>query len=258
MKKKIIVIIFLILILAIVFTFVFFLNKKEIYEETTEINLDNKFNVYKIHYYSNISTLSNETTFQDPEWNVDVYEYTDIAVYIERLDDYGVSNYIKNIYINNIQIQNPIIGEIKIYYLNPLKFGDSDYTSEIDEYEVTDALEYSVMNYDNSEDDVTYNIPIFFEDCSNPITLRLVNYNILENYVISTTERVEFNGNLLKNANIELSDIETSFSVDINIITEEDEVHTLNIEFEIPLKDEEITIFDDDIDLISDDLLNQF
>ena len=257
MKKKIFIIAFLCLIFIIIFL-VIFSYKSRGADYIKESSLENKFNIYKIHYFSNVSTLSNETTFQNPEWNVNVYEYTDIAIYLERIADYDLESYINKIYINNVQIEEPKIGSPKFYYLNPLYFGDSNFTSEISDYEISEELEYSIMNYDNSDDDIKYSIPIFFEDCSNPITLRLINYDILENYIVEENTKIQFNGSILKNENIEIDDIKITISFDINIETEDDEIHIINFEFEIPLENGEETIFDGYIDITNENLSNKF
>ena len=257
MKKKIFIVIFLFLIFLVTILLTFLYNIKT--EDNTEkSSSENKFNIYKIHYFSDVSTLSNETTFQNPEWNVNVYQYTDIAIYLERIADYDEESYIKNIYIDNIQQSTPKIGTPKLYYLNPLKFGDSDYTSEITDDEIDDKLEYNVMNYDNQDDDVKYVIPIFFEDCSNPITLRFINHDILENYIIEENTITQFNGTILKNENISIDDIQATISFDINIETENNEIHTINFEIEVPLENGDESILDGYIDITNENITNEF
>ena len=256
MKKRVFIIILFFLVIFLIVLFCNFYIKKDVVEETTS---ESKFNIYKIHYFSDVSTLSNDVTFQNSEWDVNVYEYTDIAIYLERISEYDAESYIKNIYIDNIEIDSPKIGNAKLYYLNPIYFGDSDFTSEISDYEIESILEYSIINYENSNDDVEYTIPIFFEDCSNPITIRFVNYDILENYIIEANIKTEFNGSILKNENIAISDISSKISFDINIETESsNQIHTINLEIEIPLENEEKTIFDGYIDIENDNLSNIF
>ena len=145
-----------------------------------------------------------------------------------------------------------------MYYLNPLNFGNSDISNLSDENKINDELKYNMINYDNKENDIKYSIPIFFEDCSNPITLRYLNSDIVTNYTISTTELVEFNGSLLKNENIDLEDIKTNISFDLNIVTESGETHTINLEFEISLEDENSTIYDGEINIIDENINDNF
>jgi hypothetical protein len=89
-----------------------------------------------------------------------------------------------------------------------------------------------------------YNIPIFFEDCSNPITLKYVNHDIVENYKISSNEILKYDGSLLKTANVELNDLKTTINLDLNILTQDNQLHVKTLNIEIPLADEKNSIFD--------------
>lgn len=89
-----------------------------------------------------------------------------------------------------------------------------------------------------------YNIPVFFEDCSNPITLKYVNNNVVENYAIDSTKTLKYDGSLLKSANVFINDIETTITFDLNIITTNDEVHEITVELEVPLQDNNSSIYD--------------
>ena len=62
----------------------------------------------------------------------------------------------------------------------------------------------------------------------------------------------------MKNENIEIDDIKITISFDINIETEDDEIHIINFEFEIPLENGEETIFDGYIDITNENLSNKF
>lgn len=257
MKKKIfIIVVFILFIIALAIFFIF--NVKKIGNNNQVKQEDPKFNVSKIQYYSNVGAISNQTTYQNPEWNLNVYQYTDIAIYIERIEDYNTDNYIKKLSINNINISKSEKGVQNLYYLNPLDFGNGDISNLANENKIVDNLEYNMINYENKDNDIKYSIPIFFEDCSNPITLRYLNSDIITNYKISTTEPIGFNGSLLKNGNINLDDIKANISLDLNLITESGYTHTINLELEIPLKSKSATIYDGEISIIEDNLNNNF
>lgn len=247
----------MLVILAAVFYFYgdnLFKNNNEIYEE----NKTAMFNVSKIQYYSDVNAVSNQTTYQNPEWNLNVYQYTDIALYIERLDDFSSENYIKSLNISDIKISDSKKGTQKIYYLNPLAYGNGDILNINSENEIKGILEYNIMNYENEDNDVKYSIPIFFEDCSNPITLRYVNNDILSNYVIGADEQISFNGSLLKRANILLEDIKADISLKINIITQNNETHSVDINIEIPLESTNKQIYDGHINIQKENLKYNF
>lgn len=247
----------MLVILAAVFYFYgdnLFKNNNEIYEE----NKTAMFNVSKIQYYSDVNAVSNRTTYQNPEWNLNVYQYTDIALYIERLDDFSSENYIKSLNISDIKISDSKKGTQKLYYLNPLAYGNGDILNINSENEIKGILEYNIMNYENEDNDVKYSIPIFFEDCSNPITLRYVNNDILSNYVIGADEQISFNGSLLKRANILLEDIKADISLKINIITQNNETHSVDINIEIPLESTNKQIYDGPINIQKENLKYNF
>jgi hypothetical protein len=82
-----------------------------------------------------------------------------------------------------------------------------------------------------------YNIPIFFEDCSNPITLKYVN-NIAKNYKVDSNELLEYDGTLLRNIKNNVDELKNTISFKLNIITQNDEEHTINLNIDIPLEDE--------------------
>lgn len=257
MKKKNIIVLFLIILIILVIIFIL-IWKNFIYNTSTISKEIDKFYVDKTQCYSNVGAISNQTTYQNPEWNLNIYQYTDIAIYIGRLEDYNIDNYIKNLYINNIKISKSKKGNQELYYLNPLNYGDSDISNLSDENKINNELKYNMINYDNEENDIKYSIPIFFEDCSNPITLRYLNSDIIKNYTISTTEPVEFNGSLLKSENIELKDLEAKISFDLNIVTESGKNHIINLEFEIPLENSKNTIYDGEINIIDENINNNF
>lgn len=205
MKKKIFIISIILLAIWILSVSIFINNSES-------ADIKSKFDVSKIHYYSNVNADVSKTTYDNPEWNLNVYQYTDIAIYVDRLSD----SYITKVYIDNIDIENSKKGVQDLYYLNPTDFGACN---KINEEKIDEKLEYNIIDDRNIDNDVKYNIPIFFEDCSNPITIRYINSEILKNYKIENTERVSFDGSLLKNGKIDLEDIESKISMKLNIVT---------------------------------------
>lgn len=205
MKKKIFIISIILLAIWILSVSIFINNSES-------ADIKSKFDVSKIHYYSNVNADVSETTYDNPEWNLNVYQYTDIAIYVDRLSD----SYITKVYIDNIEIENSKKGVQDLYYLNPTDFGACN---KINAEKIDEKLEYNIIDDRNIDNDVKYNIPIFFEDCSNPITIRYINSEILKNYKIENTERVSFDGSLLKNGKIDLEDIESKISMNLNIVT---------------------------------------
>lgn len=100
--KKFIVFIFLIIFMVGI---VFFINNTLKSKKNLEKNLESeKFLISKIKSYSSAMTINNNTNYKNPEWDLNIYQYTDIAIYLERISD--DNSYIKRLYIDNINIGN--------------------------------------------------------------------------------------------------------------------------------------------------------
>lgn len=100
--------IIIVIIVAIVFTaFIMVLR----YRENGETNMP--FNLSKISIISTIDGKDIEDS--ENRWNLRVTQNNDIYIYINKNEDYKKTETIKNITINNFQIEEPKIGGITIY-----------------------------------------------------------------------------------------------------------------------------------------------
>ena len=108
-------------------------------------------------------------------------------------------------------------------------------------------MRYNILNFDNKENYNYYSTPNFFTDCSIPITLKYLNSDIIKNYKVPDMDTLEFDGRVLRDSNINLSDLSTSVKFDLNIVTNTNKLYTFNISVDIPLSDENSTIFDKNI-----------
>lgn len=89
-----------------------------------------------------------------------------------------------------------------------------------------------------------YNIPIFFEDCSNPITLRYENLDLVKNFKIGNSEILKYDGSLLKTARIDLEDLQTIINLRFNILDSKDELHSIDLKLDIPFENQTESIYD--------------
>lgn len=227
MRKILTSIILIMIIIIVVFIFFSVDNKEKIESVLT-------FNIAEISIYSGAGGENVSENYQNPEWNLNIYQYSDIAIYLERILDFNDNNNIKNIYIDNIKLGTPRLGTPKLYYLNPLEYGSDKI---IESNEIVEKLEFDIINSANKNNDIGYSIPILFQDLSNPITLKYVNSNIVNSFKISNDNKLIFNGSLLKKAQINPKDIENQISFCINIKTGDDRIITKKIEISIPLED---------------------
>lgn len=239
--KKIAIICWAVIILIIVLSIYIhiirdnFARKKfvEGYIKIYENNAEQVFKIDKIVLCSsaNAIDLSKEKNLQ----SLTIYQYTDIAVYIDNGEELTNKNTIKELYIDNISLQgSDKIGQKSLTYKNILDFGlDKTIDSNIKTNDINFNIVYT--NDENSKAD--YSKPTFFTDCSNPITLSYLNYNLVNNYKMDENKAVTFDGNLLADAKIAKENIDCKVKFKINILNNNDEYYSCWTSFKIPLDD---------------------
>ncbi len=251
--KKSFIKISIILLIFLGFT-ILFLSNKFLNNQSNVQNIEPKFKIKKVMFYSGI--LPKSTSYNDSEnWNLSISQYTDIAIYISSTSNtLNDSNTINSLYIDQIQYtKEPKIGIPSLYYQNPKKFATNAISSD---YLIENHLNYNILNFDNEENYDYYSTPNFFTDCSLPITLKYVNSDILKNYKVANSEPLIFNGQILKNSNINLFDLETTISFYINIVSNENKLYKYNMKIDIPLRYSDNSLFDKDISITNN--LNEY
>ena len=240
-------------VIFIVLISVFFINtfhnNSLKFNETKEepvLSLTNDSNIFKVNsiqIYSSANALNNLETQKD-YWDLDLFQYSDIAISIDNhvsIDDLTQKNTIKELYIDNIQYpKSPDKGKPHLYLkkANLLGIGVID-----PENLINNRVDFNIIS-ENTDDE---RINDFYADCSNPIIISAINEDIVKNFIIrNTRSAVTFDGNLLVDSTILLSNIEYTISFSIHIINNLDEEYICNIEIPIKLSD------DNDINTIYD------
>lgn len=164
--------------------------------------------------------------------------YIDNKSYIQDLSN---KNTVSELYIDSIKINlNSNKGTQSLNYKNPFNFGKySDYD------ENKSRIDFNILhtNQDNEQND--FSNPTFFTDCSNPITLSYLNKNVKKNCEITkNNETVDFNGKLLKLANIPISDISYNLNFKIHLKNSLEQSFVYNVDLNMPLKDKNSSIYD--------------
>ena len=259
-KRKIFisVVLLIVLVLMLQVTISVKLMNKRLDEERNSIyklNSKTVFSIDKIVLYSSASAIENAE--KRAVWNIDPYQFTDIAIYINnRKDEYfNYENTIKEMYIDNVKFSGPEIGFPNLYDKDINDFGKSLYTTteakltnedtseekslktrifeKTDENKISDKLTFEVLN----DGELDYSKPETYTDCSHPITLEYVN-NIKENHIISDINSdITYNGTLLRKSGVILSEIKTSLSFRITLINNYDQEFIANVYLEIPFED---------------------
>ena len=174
-------------------------------DSIARLNSKTVFSIDRIYLYSGADATSNETT--KPVWDLNLYQFTDIALYINNRSDEGVS------------------------YKNVNDFAKLTNT---DENKITDSLEFNVVN----SGDADYSTPVIYSNCQNPITLEYVNSNMEENTIISDISTpLTYDGSLLKKGGILLSQMKCTLSFTITIINNYNQKFVATVYIDIPLED---------------------
>ena len=195
------------------------------------------FNVQKILLYSSANAIDNS---EDQSLkNMSISQFTDISIYIDNtstISELTDENTIKQLYIDDIKItSNANIGNKILNYKNPLEFGKY----KIVEKPKNGRIDFNIVNTNSENQSNDYSNPTFYTDCSNPISLGYMNENILTNYAVSKdANTVSFNGKVLKEANINLEDINYTLTFKIHIVNNLNQKFVYNMNLDVSLNDD--------------------
>lgn len=209
-------------------------------DELARLNSKTVFSIDRIYLYSSADATSNETT--KPVWDLNVSQFTDIAIYINNRAENGVNyeNTIKELTISNVKFNNLQSGTPSLYYKNVNDFAK---LTNIEENRINDSLEFNIVN----SGDADYTKPVIYSNCQNPITLEYVNTNMEEDTIISDISTpLTYDGSLLKKAGILLSQMECTISFTITIVNNYNQKFVATVYIDIPLEDSmsDISIYD--------------
>lgn len=200
-------------------------------DELARLNSKTVFSIDRIYLYSSADATSNETT--KPVWDLNVSQFTDIAIYINNRAENGVNyeNTIKELTISNVKFNNLQSGTPSLYYKNVNDFAK---LTNIEENRINDSLEFNIVN----SGDADYTKPVIYSNCQNPITLEYVNTNMEEDTIISDISTpLTYDGSLLKKAGILLSQMECTISFTITIVNNYNQKFVATVYIDIPLED---------------------
>ena len=220
--------------------------------DMTTLNSKQTFSIDKIYLYSSANATNNET--KKSMWNLNVYQYTDIALYISGNATNKDQNTIKELYIDNVKFDSLNVGTPNMHYKSLFEFGkfnleteniitdrlnyeviepakaeqkdnvsiNSEVTNTADNIEIRDTNTNSSNNINSTSDilyveTLNYSKPQIYSDVSNPITLEYMNL-IKSNYLVSDIENpLVYNGSLLKRAGVDLTSISGNITFKIHI-----------------------------------------
>jgi hypothetical protein len=210
---------------------------KKFAKDNIEIYQNNEnqiFNIERIVLCSSANAIDNseEQNLQD----LSIYQFTDIAIYINNGEELTNENTISQLYIDNISFSgNDEIGSKSLNYKNILNFGLNKQIS--DDVNSTDRIDFDIIYTNEENNEADYNEPIFYTDCSNPITLQYLNSELVEGYKMEENNSVAFDGTILESAGVSTEDIACKIKFKINIVNNQNENYSCWVNFKIPLDD---------------------
>lgn len=193
------------------------------------------FNIQKVLLYSNANAIDNSK--DQSLKNVNICQYSDISIYIDNtstISELTNENTIKQLYIDDIKATS-VLGTKVLHYKSPLDFGKyKEILAPTD-----NRIDFNIINTNSENESTDYSNPTFYTDCSNPITLGYVNNDILTNYSVSeSSSTITFNGKVLKEANINLDDINYTLTFKIHIVNNLNQKFSYNMNLNVNLNDE--------------------
>lgn len=205
--------------------------------EISEENENSVFNIQKILLYSNANAVDNSEDHSLQ--NMSLSQYTDLSIYIDNtsyITELTDENTIKEMYIDNISIDSKSkTGNKILNYKNPL---DSGKYTEISKPK-NGRIDFNIVHTNSENESTDYSKPTFYTDCSNPISLGYLNKDFLTNYSVSAdSNQVSFNGKVLKEANVNIDEINYTLKFTIHIINNLNENFEYNIAIDVDLNDE--------------------
>ena len=151
-------------------------------------------------------------------------------------------NTISEIYIDDIKVTSEsTLGNKVVGYKSPLdlgKYRNIDFT--------TNSIYYKVI-HKNEDDNGDYREPVFFTDCSNPITFGMINKNIVEHCTATNDGTLEFNGKILKNAGIDINSLRCKISFKVHLKNNLNEEYVCNVSLDNSLEEDGTTVYDGEL-----------
>lgn len=202
MSQKLSKKIFNLCIIIVIIVFIFFTALILVlkYKENGETNMP-----FRLSKISVISTVDGKDMEDDSNrWNLNVIQNNDIYLYFSKNENYKKTETIKNITINNIQIESPKTGEISIY--RPSQ-NENAITKNIDENIASEIVYVGDKQTNIRELKVSNQGGIIAFRCAN---------NNIGTFISNDEEVLEYK-NLLTKLNVNEEDLKTRICFDIII-----------------------------------------
>lgn len=214
---------FHLVIISVIIVILLFLLGVTILKYDVEGETNMPFKITKISIISTGEGIDKQS--QDHKWAFDINQNNDIYIYLEKNEEYGKTETIKKIIIDNFNVEKKNKnGEVKIY--------KPDSTSE---QQIFTSKEENVVNsieYVGTTNSDFKNLVI--SNQGDLIAFRYTNANI--NTYQSNDDETINHAELLKKANLTTDDIKSTLSFDFNIVLDSGREYKANIKLDMPVE----------------------
>lgn len=205
-------------------------------ENFYQLNSEKLFSIDKITLYHSASAKQNSDIKKS--FLLDIYQFTDISFYITNKKNI----IIKEFYIDNIScIPTYENFNIAFVYKNPLEFGRlNNFNSTMSE-----RINFRVLDTNNDTD---FSQPYVYYNLSNPITLEYIHQKVVENFNVGIQNTsIEYNGKLLRTANVKLDKLSANLYFNINIVDINNHSYTCRVHIPINLNNNNYAIYNGEL-----------
>lgn len=178
------------------------------------------FHITKILIVESAEGISNEGTTE--KWNLNVNQNNDIFIYLEKNSNYGKTEIINDVQINNFNInKSNQIGEIKLY--KPITNDKTMFVNSV-ENEISEITYVGDLKSNIQEQKIS--------NQGGKIVFRYAINNVSK-YISNENEEINY-GQLLKLSNTNIEDLKTNLSFNIILTLNSGKKYQTTVKIDIP------------------------
>lgn len=176
------------------------------YSQEGETNMP--FNLSEIIVVSSAEGITKSENPQNYKWNLDIMQYNDIYLHIEKNENYNKNAYIESISLENFSFTEPQVGNTRIYMPNSTDGGLFTFD---DKYLINRVLTYNGAKNSNTK-------TLEVSSQGGNVLFRAANTEVGE-YISNDDAEIAHNGTLINKTGVSIEDLKYSISFDIVIDT---------------------------------------
>lgn len=239
-----IIVIFIALVCYFISVIINNISKNNFIKQAVEISSANESPVFKIDKILLFSSAHAEDNTEEKSLkDLNISQYTDISIKIDNksyISELTQENTVKALRIEDIELtSNQSTGIKSLTYKNPYKLGTYGTTDASEGYDSTDTtikcapIDFEIINTNNEQ--IDFDKPNFFTDCSNIICLGYINKDIVTHYSLPDNNNISDTGILLNQTHVDLKSLATNINFKIVIKNNLDENFEYNVKLNLNL-----------------------